>query len=148
MSGVDPEKLRLFADESALGVGKALAILRDDVVHAGHPLVPEVPLGTIDPEWMPAIARRGLVVICRDAKIRTKLGERALFYAEGLRAFWIGGVKDLSNWDNMIRLMRRWDEMEEVMHDRPTGPWFYQINATDLKELPVTPPLAGGKLGL
>ena len=109
MSGVDPENLRFFADESALGVGKALAILRDDVIHAGHPLIEtEVPLGTSDPDWMPIIARRGLAVICRDAKIRTKLAERALFYSEGLKAFWIGGDTDMSNWDNMQRLMRRW----------------------------------------
>lgn len=148
MSGVDPENLRFFADESALGVGKALAILRDDVIHTGHPLIPEVPIGTIDPEWMPVVARRGLVVICRDAKIRRKLGERALFYAEGLRAFWIGGDKDMANWDNMIRLIRRWDDMEQVMHDRPTGPWFYQVNAAGLSELPVTPPVAGDTLGL
>lgn len=149
MSGVDPENLRFFADESALGVGKALAILRDDVIHAGHPLIEtEVPLGTSDPDWMPIVARRGLVVICRDAKIRTKLAERALFYSEGLKAFWIGGDTDMSNWDNMQRLIRRWPDIEQVVHDRPTGPWFYQINALELKELPVTPRLAGGKLGL
>ncbi len=148
MSGADPENLRFFADESALGVGKALAILREDVIHAGHGLIPEVPLGTTDPEWMPVIARRGLVVICRDQRIRRKLAERALFYSEGLKAFWIGGDRDMSNWDNMQRLFRRWPDMEQTMSDRPTGPWFYQINAAELRELPVTPPLAGGKLGL
>ena len=143
MSGVDPEKLRFFADESALGVGKALAILRDDVIHAGHPLLPEVPLGTVDPAWMPIVAKRGLVVICRDAKIRTKLAERALFHSEGLKAFWIGGDTDMSNWDNMIRLIRRWADLEQVMHDRPKGPWFYQVNAQNLRELPISPRIGG-----
>jgi hypothetical protein len=147
MSGVDPDHLRFFADESALGVGKALSILRDDVIHAGHPLIPNVPLGTSDPDWMPVVARRGLVVICRDAKIRRKLAERALFYSEGLRALWIGGDRDMSNWDNIVRLVRRWADIEQVMHDRPAGPWFYQVNAIELKELPVTPPLAHGTLG-
>lgn len=148
MSGVDPDNLRFFADESALGVGKALAILRDDVIHTGHGLIPEVPLGTTDPVWMPIVARRRLVVICRDAKIRTKPAERALLYSEGLRVFWIAGDKDLSNWDNFLRLMRRWNDMEQVMNDRPDGPWFYAVNETGLGELHVSPPNAGGTLGL
>jgi hypothetical protein len=41
----DPANLRFFVDESILGVGKALAIARTDVIHTGHPLIPEVPLG-------------------------------------------------------------------------------------------------------
>lgn len=144
----DPESLRFFFDESALGVGKALTIARTDVIHAGHTLIPEVPLGTIDPEWMPVVAQRGLVVFCRDARIRSKPAERALLYSEGLRVFWIGGKKDMSNWDNLLRLVARWRDIEQVMHERPEGPWFYHVNAKGLKEVPVTPPLAGGRLGL
>jgi len=55
----DPERLRFFVDESALGLGKALERARDDVVCAGHPLVPEVSLGTEDTAWMPAVSARG-----------------------------------------------------------------------------------------
>lgn len=40
--------LRWFVDESALGLGKLLASTRDDVTFAGHPHLPEIPLGTID----------------------------------------------------------------------------------------------------
>lgn len=144
----DPDNLRFFADESALGVGKALAIARTDVVHTGHPLLPEVPYGTSDPVWMPVIARRRLVVICRDARIRRKPAERALLYSEGLRVFWIAGDKDLSNWDNLLRLVRRWNDIEQVLHDRPEGPWFYAVNETGLGEMRVSPPTAGGTLGL
>jgi hypothetical protein len=87
----DPSKLRFFVDESALGVGKALCAARRDVIYAGHALIPEVPLGTIDPVWIPAVAARGLAVIARDRHIRTKPGERELLRAHGLRVFWIGG---------------------------------------------------------
>ena len=136
----DPDNLRFFADESALGVGKAMTIARRDVIHTGHALIPEIPFGTLDPDWMPIVAKRRLIVLCRDARIRTKRAERALFHSEGLRVFWIAGSKDLSNWDNLVRLVRRWGDMEQVIHDRGEGPWFYAVNDTGLTELPITPP--------
>jgi len=54
---------RWFVDESALGLGKLLARQRDDVLHTGHPDVPEIPLGMLDVEWMPIVAERGWVAI-------------------------------------------------------------------------------------
>ncbi|MGH3840143.1 MAG: hypothetical protein ACRDS0_01635 [Pseudonocardiaceae bacterium] len=43
-------------DESALGLGKLLTNARSDVIYAGHPDLPEIPLGTIDIGWMPIVA--------------------------------------------------------------------------------------------
>lgn len=133
----DARALRFFVDESALGVGKALTIARRDVVHAGHPLIPEVPLGSLDPNWMPAVAARGLTVIARDRHIRTKPGELELLRAHGLRVLWIGGKRNLTTWDSLVRLVRRWDEIEEVVADRPSGPWFMSINEHDVTEVAV-----------
>jgi hypothetical protein len=133
----DPASLRFFFDESALGVGKALAIARKDVVHAGHGLIPEVPLGALDPVWIPEVARRGLVVVARDRRIRTKPAEIALLRQHQLRVFWIAGKKDLSNWDYLVRLVRRWDDIERVLRDRGVGPWFMAINETSITELRV-----------
>lgn len=59
----NPGTLRFDVDESAVGLGKALAAARRDTVHVGHALVPECPLGVLDPDWIPAVARRRLVVI-------------------------------------------------------------------------------------
>lgn len=61
--------VRFYVDESALGLGKALGAARKDVVYVGHRLIPECRLGTPDPEWMKAVARRELVVIGRDKRI-------------------------------------------------------------------------------
>ena len=69
--------LRFFVDETSLGLGKALAIARHDVVHPGHPDLPSVPRGTLDPDWMPIVSAMGLVVISRDKRIRTKPAELA-----------------------------------------------------------------------
>lgn len=133
----DAQNLRFFVDESALGVGKALTISRRDVIHAGHPLIPEVPLGCLDPDWIPAVARRGLVVIARDRHIRTKPGELELLRTQGLRVFWIGGKRDLSTWDTLVRLVRRWRDIEKVMAARGSGPWFMSINDLNLTEIAV-----------
>jgi hypothetical protein len=131
----DGASLRFFFDESALGVGKALEIARRDVVHAGHRLVPEVPLGTLDPVWIPAVADRGLVVIARDRRIKSKPAELALLRRHGLRVFWIAGKRDLSTWDNLVRLVRRWDDLEREIASRGAGPWFIAINEGSLTEL-------------
>jgi hypothetical protein len=129
------EALRFFVDESALGVGKALAIARRDVVHPGHRLLQEVPLGALDPDWMPIVASRGLAVISRDRRIRTKPAELEAFRNHSLRAFWIAGKRDLSTWDTLVRLVRRWDDIEEALRVRGPGPWFYALTDDRLNEI-------------
>ena len=81
----DPANLRFYVDESALGLGKALAAARTDTVHVGHHLIPECPLGVLDPEWIPAVAARNLVAIGRDKRIRTKHEEIRQLMAADLR---------------------------------------------------------------
>jgi hypothetical protein len=131
----DPARLRLFVDESALGLGKALAIARHDVIHCGHPLIPEVPLGTLDPDWIPEIARRGLAVIARDKRLRRKPIELDLLRQHGLRVFSIAGKRDLATWDYLVRVVRRWEEIERTLGSRGPGPWFFNINETNLTEI-------------
>ncbi|MGH2842842.1 MAG: hypothetical protein ACRDKL_04565 [Solirubrobacteraceae bacterium] len=133
----DPDALRFYVDESALGLGKSLAAARKDTVHVGHPLIPECPLGTLDTEWIPAVAARGLIVIARDRRIRTKPQELALFRDAGLRVIWIAGKKDLSTWGWLARLVRHWDSMERLIAGRGSGPWFYALSDGGLKEIPL-----------
>src|SRR5271167_3494246 len=87
----NPERLRFYVDESALGVGKALAAAREDTIHVGHPLIPECPTGVEDPDWISAVAARGLIVIGRDKHIRTRPAEVRHLLDAGLRAFYLGG---------------------------------------------------------
>jgi hypothetical protein len=131
----DLASLRLFVDESALGLGKTLAVARRDVIHAGHALIPEAPLGALDTEWIPEVAARGLAVISRDKRIRTKPAEAALLRQYGLRVFWIAGKKDLSTWDYLVRVVRRWDEIEEALATNGAGPWFVAVNESRLTDL-------------
>jgi PIN like domain len=131
----DPAQLRFFVDESALGLGKALAVARRDTVHAGHPLIPDAPLSALDPDWIPAVAARGLAVIARDKRIRTKPAEVALLREHGMRVFWLAGKRDLATWDALVRIVRHWDEIERTLAERADGPWFFAINENALREL-------------
>jgi hypothetical protein len=86
---------------------------------------------------MLTVALLGLVVISRDRHIRTKPAELAAFRAHGLRVFWIAGKRDLSNWEYLVRIVRWWDRLEEIVRDRGPGPWFYAINEGSVTEIPV-----------
>lgn len=114
-----------------------LEIARRDVIHVGHPLIPEIPLGALDTEWIPEVARRGLVVISRDRRIRTKPAELELLRQYGLRVFWIAGKRDLATWDYLVRIVRRWSDIEATIEDKGSGPWFVAINEGGLGEIAV-----------
>ncbi|MDQ3730112.1 MAG: hypothetical protein M3355_11070 [Actinomycetota bacterium] len=133
----DPDNLRFYVDESALGLGKALSHARRDTVHVGHPLLPECPLGVLDPDWIPAVAARDLVVIGRDRRIRTRPQELRALREAGLRVFWIAGKRDLSTWDWLVRLVRNWEAMEEIIDERGSGPWFFGVNERSVTEIPI-----------
>jgi hypothetical protein len=129
--------LRFYVDESALGLGKTLTLARRDTIHPGHPLIPECPTGALDTAWIPLVAARNLVAIGRDKRIRTKPQELALFREAGLRVFRIGGKRDLSTWDWLVRVVRRWGDIEETVRTRGPGPWLYAVNDGGLVEIPL-----------
>lgn len=127
---------RFFVDENALGLARSLVPARRDVVHPGHRLLlPDVPLGTLDTDWLPVVGRLSLVVISRDKRIRTKPANLAAFRAAEARAFWIAGEKDLGTWATLVRIVRRWDSIEDVIATRGKGPWFYAITDGGLSEI-------------
>jgi len=100
-------------------------------------LIPECPLGVLDPDWIPAVAARELIVIGRDRRIRTRPQELRALRDAKLRVFWIAGKRDLSTWDWLTRLVRNWDAMEEVIEERGPGPWFFGVNERSLTEIPI-----------
>lgn len=133
----DPSRLRFYVDETSIGLGLALARARTDVIHVGHPLVPDLTRGLLDPEWMPRVAARDLVVLGRDRHLHTRPGERELFAQYSLRVLRLAGRKDVSTWDAIVRLVRHWEQIEQLLRDRPTGPWIYGIFETRLTEIPL-----------
>lgn len=130
-------KERFYVDESAMGLAKSLAMARQDTIHVGHPLIPECPYGVPDTVWMPAVAERGLVVISRDRRIRSRPGEMELLREAGLRVFIIAGSRDQSTWQWLERVVRLWDRMEDVIDQSGEGPWCYAIHERKITSLTV-----------
>ena len=81
--------IRFFFDESLLGVGKAVAMVRPDTVYAGHPRC-QVISGNLDVEWLPIVASEDWIVILRDKRIRTRPTEHQMIIRLKLRCQILG----------------------------------------------------------
>lgn len=91
-----------FADENSLGMGKLLRRSgRSDVLYPGHEDLPEIPLGTLDLDWMPIVGDRSFIVLTRDKHIRTRPAELHAYHEHGIRSVWIGAKRDLGPRDQM-----------------------------------------------
>ena len=128
MPAANSARHAFFIDESALGLGKGMAALRRDTIHAGHPAIPEVPLGSDDVDWMPVVAARQLIAIGRDKRVRSRPAERQRIIDSGLRYIWIGGKRDESSWDWMRRLTRHWGALMALADGLGDGPWIITLN--------------------
>ena len=121
------EPPRFFIDETDLGLAKALAAAQAPVVHPGHKDLPEVPIGTPDPDWIPIVARMNLVVITRDKLARQ--GERELLRQAGLRVFRIGSKHQLSTWATVQLVAGSWERLEAHVRFAGPGPWMALIDS-------------------
>lgn len=130
-----------FTDENALGLGKLLNRSgRTDVVYPGHSKLPEVPLGTPDLEWMPVVARHGLIVISRDRRIRTRPAELRAYWEFGIRSVWLGAKRDLSPWDQLDLFLKHEARLERETIKLGGGPWVLAMNATGLRPVALRVP--------
>lgn len=124
-----------FTDENTLGLGKLLRRSgRDDVVYPGHEDLPEVPLGTLDPDWMPIVAERGLVVLTRDKHIRTRPAELRIYLEHGIRSVWIGAKQDLGPRDQLDLFQTRRPPPTRD-HQTRSWPWALAMSATGIRPL-------------
>jgi len=125
-----------FADENALGFGKLLRRSgRDDVVHPGHESLPEVPLGTIDTEWMPVVGDRAFVVVTRDRRIRTRPAELFAYHEYGIKSVWIGAKRDLSPQDQLELFLTHEQRLRREMIKLGHGPWALSLTLSGVGPL-------------
>ena len=125
--------MRFFVDENVIALGQALAAARSDVLHPGHKQLPEVPRGALDPDWIPIVARRDMVVLTRDKGIRYKAGERELFMESGLRVVALTGTKNMSTWQMLELVVRQWTKLEKCLKQHGAGPWWASWTASGVK---------------
>ena len=128
--------VQYFADENALGLAKLLIRAgREDIVHPGRELLPKVPLGTLDTDWMPEVAYHDLIVLSRDRRFRTRPAELAAYRNLGIRSVWIGGKKDLTPMDQMNLFLKHESRLQREAIKRGPGPWALSMSPSSLRPL-------------
>jgi PIN like domain len=126
---------RFFVDENDLALGKALAARFGDVVYAGHPDLPDVPLGSVDDVWLPVVGRLRLAVITRDAQIRYRPVEKQAWIDHAIVGFILTGTRSQSTDASMAILVRSWRRIEHVLASLPAGPRMYTVTDRRLLEV-------------
>lgn len=125
-----------FTDENALGLGKLLRRSgRDDVLHPGHEDLPEVSLGTLDLDWMPIVAARGLIVLTRDRRIRTRPAELRAYLEHGIRSVWIGAKQDLGPRAQVELFIEHESRLQREITKRGPGPWALAMSPSGVRPL-------------
>lgn len=132
-SGLWPE---YFTDENTLGLGKLLRRGgREDVLYPGHEDLPEVPLGTLDLDWMPVVAQRDLIVLTRDRRIRTHPTELRGYWELGIRSVWLGAKQDLRPRDQVELFLKHEARLRREIVKRGPGPWALSMSASGVRPL-------------
>jgi hypothetical protein len=125
-----------FTDENTLGLGKLLRRSgRDDILYPGHIELPEVPLGTLDLDWMPVVAERNLVVLTRDRRIRTRPAELRVYSELGIRSVWLGAKQDLGPRDQVELFLKHEARLQREIIKRGAGPWALAMSASGVRPL-------------
>ncbi|HYP73960.1 MAG TPA: hypothetical protein VEP72_07685 [Microbacterium sp.] len=127
-----------FTDENTLGLGKLLHRSgRTDVVYPGHAGLPQVPLGSLDLEWMPAVGALGLIVITRDRRIRTRPAELIAYREHGIRCVWIGAKQDLRPQEQVDLFLKHEERLRREIIKLGAGPWAVALTTSGVRPLPI-----------
>lgn len=132
--------IRYFADENALGLAKILLQRRDDIVHPGHRLVPKVPLGTADLDWLPLVGRMRWIVLSRDRRIRSRPVELRTYWEFGVCSVWIGGKRDSSSQDLAQIFLRHEGRLTRQATKSGAGPWAVAMTPSGVRPLRLLEP--------
>lgn len=125
-----------FADENALGLGKLLRRGgRTDVVYPGADEFPEVPLGTLDVDWMAVIAEKDLIVLTRDRRIRTRPAELRIYRELGIRSVWVGAKQDLGPVQQRDVFLRHEARLQREIAKRGPGSWALAMGPSGVRPL-------------
>lgn len=135
--GIDD--IRFVFDEDSRGFGLWLSKLRKDMTCVGHaPVDVLLPLGTLDPDWIPVVAGRGWVAITKNAHIRTQPQEAALAVEHGLRvACLIEPLRNANRWDFAQMVFKHWDAIAGLAGEN--GPVWLNIYRDRVKVLEFRP---------
>ncbi|UXA16740.1 hypothetical protein KXD98_18405 [Mycobacterium sp. SMC-4] len=129
---VDLEGIVYVVDENLLRMGKGVMAIRRDTARFTEPPIDELlPEGMNDPDWIPTVGDRGWVVITNDRRIRTRPIEAQLAINHKLKVVHLHGkVGNSTAWDQLTRLITRWNAVETQLAKDPDGPWWLSLRRT------------------
>lgn len=128
--------VRYFADENALGFAKILVRSgRGDVVHPGHPLIPAIPLGSDDADWLEIAGRRHWIVLSRERRIRSRPAELEIYLSFGVRSVWLGGKRDMGPQPLADLFTRSELRLQRIANRLGAGPWAVAMTPSGVRQL-------------
>lgn len=126
MTRAKPASVRFYFDADVLGLARVIASLRSDVTYPGDPgatihrraraACPIATPATPDSEWIPAVARRGWLIITRDSHIQERRAEVAAVKDNEARLVALSGRDAKGVWAQLEILMSQWRRIEALLH--------------------------------
>lgn len=128
-----------YFDECVLGAAKILRReFSFDVLHPGHPSVPDLPLGAPDTAWMQVVAGRELIAVTRDLRLKRRSSERIVWREHGLRVVLLGSREDLRPRDEVDIFLKHLDRIRRYAVKAGRGPWGLSVTRASARPLKVT----------
>ena len=126
------EDIVYVVDENLLRMGKAMvAVRRDTALWREEPLDALLPEGIDDPDWIPVVGDRGWVVITNDKRIRTRPVEAQMAIDHHLKVIHLeGSAGHATAWQQLVRLAKRWEAIEDQVVGSPVGPWWLSVRSS------------------
>lgn len=131
-----PATVRVYFDACVLGLAMLLCRERADFTYPGDPggrvkkrLRPPCPItlpDTKDVRWIPEVARRGWLIVTRDARIQERLPEIEAVRDHGAKMVNFASSDATNTWAQLEVFMTRWREIEELI-DEP-GPFIRKLS--------------------
>lgn len=138
-----PAEVRYYFDADVLGLAKIMVQVRPDCTYPGDPggvlhkrRRPACPIAgpaTLDPDWIPEIARAGWLIITRDSNIQAHRAEIDAVRENGAKMIALAGKDSIGTWAQLNVLLHHWRRVE-VAYDEP-GPFIYSVTRTNFRPI-------------
>lgn len=142
MTSVRPVRVRFYVDADLLGLGHALAALRNDVTYPGdpgkvihkraRPACPVLPR-TLDEDWLPTVAAEGWLIITRDRSIQDVPAEIAAVKQNRAKMVNLTAESAGTTWGQLEVVMRHWRAIDELQ--RRDGPFIVRASLSRMTSI-------------
>ena len=134
------DDVRIVIDENLLRMAKGVVrVRRDTAVFSSPPVDELLTSGILDTDWVPVVGERGWVAITNDRRLRTRPAEAGLAITHKLKVVHLHGLGERSAWEQLVRLVSRWDGIEKHVERQPDGPWWLSLRANGARALRFEP---------